>query len=421
MKANINHKNRGRSMKYNAWKAVISFAFLLVLSLVVPRGQQLAYAAPLEDCDLDGYDDATGVPVPWPGYDETKGDTPAGPGTGKVSTASPTPAPSKAPTAAPTATPVPTAAVTVAPTKAPAKEADGSESSNKSSNGTSSNASSDKTSNDISGNSNNNNSSKANSSNIATAGSVAGATGSDTSTGSIASSGENDKGESGSKQANIRNTETTNTNTTSVNTTDTNTAGTGKSNTVEADANITDTKTTDIDAANKDTVNISDQEQTATQPLAGELETILNTKGVLEVKDTSGSLIHAGSSLIITGSGFAGNTNDLELELHSEALSLGTVSTIENGSFELQANIPETLEAGTHHIVVLYQGNEISRQPIQVGPRAADSFLEAISVGFTKENKGFLPGITVLAGLMLLGLVALAGSILIKPRGIKSK
>ena len=51
------------------------------LPLVVPGTTQLAYAAPLEDCDLDGFDDATGAPVPWPGYDETRGDTPAGPGT----------------------------------------------------------------------------------------------------------------------------------------------------------------------------------------------------------------------------------------------------------------------------------------------------------------------------------------------------
>jgi hypothetical protein len=31
-----------------------------------------------EDCDWDGYDDHTGVPVPWPGFDGTRGDTPDG-------------------------------------------------------------------------------------------------------------------------------------------------------------------------------------------------------------------------------------------------------------------------------------------------------------------------------------------------------
>ncbi|MDR0595966.1 MAG: hypothetical protein LBG50_00275 [Clostridiales Family XIII bacterium] len=32
-----------------------------------------------EDCDWDGYDDHTGVKVPWVGFDGTRGDTPAGP------------------------------------------------------------------------------------------------------------------------------------------------------------------------------------------------------------------------------------------------------------------------------------------------------------------------------------------------------
>lgn len=51
------------------------------LALSLPGLIQVAHAAPLEDCDADGFDDATGVAVPWAGYDETRGDTPAGPGT----------------------------------------------------------------------------------------------------------------------------------------------------------------------------------------------------------------------------------------------------------------------------------------------------------------------------------------------------
>lgn len=51
------------------------------LTFAAPGAVHVAHAAPLEDCDGDGFDDATGVPVPWPGYDETHGDTPAGPGT----------------------------------------------------------------------------------------------------------------------------------------------------------------------------------------------------------------------------------------------------------------------------------------------------------------------------------------------------
>jgi len=59
------------------------FIGLLVVPVTMnlPLVIQVAHAAPLEDCDLNGFDDATGVAVPFPGYDETRGDTPAGPGT----------------------------------------------------------------------------------------------------------------------------------------------------------------------------------------------------------------------------------------------------------------------------------------------------------------------------------------------------
>jgi len=50
----------------------------------VPMSVSIAHAddndyTQWEDCDWDGYDDHTGVKVPWPGFDGTKGDTPAGP------------------------------------------------------------------------------------------------------------------------------------------------------------------------------------------------------------------------------------------------------------------------------------------------------------------------------------------------------
>jgi len=66
------------SKKY--FKILFSVALIFTLVVAIPVISINAYAALLEDCDLDGYDDATGVPVPWPGYDETKGDTPSGPG-----------------------------------------------------------------------------------------------------------------------------------------------------------------------------------------------------------------------------------------------------------------------------------------------------------------------------------------------------
>ncbi|MDR1778736.1 MAG: hypothetical protein LBR14_03145 [Clostridiales Family XIII bacterium] len=57
---------------------------LLLASVLVACGVWLALAGTggadayngyLEDCDFDGYDDETGAPVPWYGFDQTKGDT----------------------------------------------------------------------------------------------------------------------------------------------------------------------------------------------------------------------------------------------------------------------------------------------------------------------------------------------------------
>jgi hypothetical protein len=58
------------------------FICLLVVPVTLNLPKIIHYAhADLEDCDGDGKDDVTGVAVPWPGYDESHGDTPAGPGT----------------------------------------------------------------------------------------------------------------------------------------------------------------------------------------------------------------------------------------------------------------------------------------------------------------------------------------------------
>jgi hypothetical protein len=136
---------------------------------------------------------------------------------------------------------------------------------------------------------------------------------------------------------------------------------------------------------------------------ADEIELIINTKGSLKITETTGSIIHAGSSVIISGTGFVGDTHNLEIEIHSEPRQLGVVESSKNGSFEAQVNIPKDLEAGVHNIVVLYQGNEITSQKIEIGPKAADSFLQALSVGFTKDNIGLIPGILILLGLFVLG------------------
>jgi len=76
---------RPHGLATSSWLIRVGLFIGLLAILLVPSVTIHAYrayaAAPLEDCDGDGYDDATGVSVPWPGYDETHGDTAAGPGT----------------------------------------------------------------------------------------------------------------------------------------------------------------------------------------------------------------------------------------------------------------------------------------------------------------------------------------------------
>ncbi len=414
MKITICSNHRYRSIVKNGFKLIFSLALILTWILTIPGGLRAAYAAPpLEDCDLDGFDDATGVPVPWPGYDETKGDTLAGPGTG-----SPVPAatPGDVNSARPTESNVTSdnAGSTASDnnnntlsgnTDSKESGSAGSETSGKTNNGetgkTDSAASGDtndaapeKTGNAASGDKNNAASGKSNSaasgkaSNITTENTDSAASGNSGSialdspsnatpgnTGSIAS-GQADGAKTGSASV----------------------AVTGTSDTQE---NVTQGENIPPEGS-------SDLAVTAnTDPFAEDVEAIINTKGSIEITEASGSIIHAGSSLIISGVGFAGNVNHLELVIQSEARQLGSVTSAENGSFETQISIPGDLEAGSHNVVVLYQGNEIARRQIEVGPKAADSFLQALSVGFTKENKGLLPGLLILAGLFVSGAGAL--------------
>ena len=59
-------------------RKLLPITFTLAVATAVtfstPVFVERAYAAPMEDCDLDGYDDHTGKPVPWRGFDATKGD-----------------------------------------------------------------------------------------------------------------------------------------------------------------------------------------------------------------------------------------------------------------------------------------------------------------------------------------------------------
>ena len=164
-------------------------------------------------------------------------------------------------------------------------------------------------------------------------------------------------------------------------------------------------ESTEVNSGNGGTADEGTSEDAGTS--AADLQSAMNTEGALKITDAAGGIIHAGSPVIISGTGFKSDINKMEIEIQSEPRQLGTVEVSENGSFEAELSIPEDLKAGVHHIVLLYQGKEITRQQIEVGPKAADSFLRAISVGFTKDNKGLIPGLLILSGLFIVGTGAL--------------
>ncbi len=458
--------NAGMRFRKGSYKIIFSFVLMCVLVLTAPGSFHNVYAAPLEDCDLDGFDDATGVPVPWPGYDETKGDTPAGP------------AGSKTPATVPDST-------ASGSTSSEASGKSGGENSDKSSSvkvGDSKAASSGKTDNTKTNNKDANTGKTENAAVTKTNSSVQNKAGKTDSTAgktdsTVSGKTENTKSdntgkaESGKADSAAKNiagkTESGKTGSTASDKED-NTAGSAESgitastasgkadnaavkaesgktdgtaqdttDSAEADsagdasrtapdsakAPVAGTDTTEeisISQSGETEVNTDNVASEASDTLAEELEAVVNAKGSLEIADVSGSLIHAGSPVLISGSGFAGAVGNLELVIQSESRQLGIVESSENGSFEAQFNIPEELKAGVHHIVVLYQGKEITRQEIEIGPKAANSFLQALSVGFTSDNAGLLPGLLILLGLFVSGVVVLALTVLIRPRPKKS-
>lgn len=460
-------RNGSAGMRFmsSSYKIIFSFVLMCVLVLSAPGSFHNVYAAPLEDCDLDGFDDATGVPVPWPGYDETKGDTPDGPAGSKTTAA----------------VPDSTASGT---TNSEVSGKSGSENSDSSSSvktGDSKAVSSGKTDNTKTDNTKTDNTKDANSGKTEngaatkTSSSVqdkAGKTDSSVSGKAETTKSDNTgKAESGKADSaakdNAGETEYSKTGSTASDKEDkaagstesgiTGSTASGKEDNVSIKAESGKTggtaqDTTDSSEADSadgaiseapdsaeaavaganapDETSLGQSEETeentdyvdseASDTLTEELEAVINTKGSLEIFDVSGSLIHAGSPVLISGSGFAGAVDNLEIVIQSESRQLGIVESSETGSFEAQFNIPEELKAGVHHIVVLYQGKEIARQEIEIGPKAANSFLQALSVGFTSDNAGLLPGLMILLGLFISGAVVLALTVLFRPRPKKS-
>ncbi|MGG7462919.1 ParB-like protein [Plantibacter sp. YIM 135347] len=85
-------------------------------------------------------------------------------------------------------------------------------------------------------------------------------------------------------------------------------------------------------------------------------------KGSIQV---TGSL-RAGGSITVTGAGFATSTKGFAVEIHSAPQHIGTADTDAQGRFTLRATIPASTPAGTHSIVVLINGTEVSSSDITI-------------------------------------------------------
>lgn len=447
----IRSKYVSRCLKKNIVKMLLAFIITFTGMLVLPGKSHTVYAAHLEDCDLDGFDDATGVPVPWPGYDETKGDTPDGPGGSKTSGTTSggitgnndsNATSSSGSTKDGTASGTTSTKAEASTSKAADSKTDSAGNNTKSIKG---NVAENTTKDSTEPAAKNKTNSKVNSTSKSTGKNVSDSISSTSSTSTSSSTTSNQPNNAISEKSNSSSGDQDgNTINKSLSTKATGTTGstapdksstataeepgneTTKENTVSGDGSsdaIADSTESEINQENSGVTAESSETNEVELADFSEvfLDSIINTKGILDITETNGSLLHAGSTIIITGAGFKENIENLEIELHSEPQPLGVVNSKEDGSFDLQVSLPENLESGNHQIVVLYQGKEIVRQQIEVGPKPADSFSQALLVGFTSENKGLIPGLAILGGLFVLGVAVIIINELVRLRGAKKQ
>lgn len=367
MRRDIKKGNNIKFLTGIALSAVLTASIIITQPLYVTN----VYAIVYEDCDLDGYDDATGKALPWVGFDGTKGDSiPSGwDGTTYESKGD--------------------------------YEASLNKNSSSDNSSNTQSSSSSKSSGSNSNNSSGSNTSGSSSSPKSSSSSSSKSTSKSSSSGTKSSTSGSNAGSSGKK-----------------------TTSTGSSVSNSEDSQSTENETLDTDTEEETTTTTKSKKKkkkksvtsveettTAIENETVEEQDIINTIGTLDINEVDGSDIHAGSAIVIKGTGFAVNVNDIIIEIHSDnKINLASVNTTEDGSFEVQANIPENLAEGTHEIVLLYQGQEIISQSIEVGPTVADTFLKAFTVGFSTQNKGLIPGLSILVLLAALGAALTVGN-----------
>lgn len=121
--------------------------------------------------------------------------------------------------------------------------------------------------------------------------------------------------------------------------------------------------------------------------------------------------VKPGASVTVSGTGFAPRIEGFALELHSDPVALGQVRTDAQGAFTADVTIPATVPAGEHHVVVLYDGAEVSRSDaITVGDAASDDE-EAAAGADTAHTGDAATPVPDHLGLAILAVLAAGGGV----------
>ena len=120
--------------------------------------------------------------------------------------------------------------------------------------------------------------------------------------------------------------------------------------------------------------------------------------------------VSPGSTVTLSGSGYAPGAT-LDLELHSDPVQLGTVTTDDQGAFTTDVEIPADAPEGDHALVVSSQGTIVSTTPVTlVAPEPAvadDAVSAATETAAAPETVPPLTGLVILVALAAAGVVLL--------------
>jgi len=120
--------------------------------------------------------------------------------------------------------------------------------------------------------------------------------------------------------------------------------------------------------------------------------------------------VSPGSTVTLSGSGYAPGAT-LDLELHSDPVQLGTVTTDDQGAFTTDIEIPADAPEGDHELVVSSQGTVVSTTPVTlVAPEpvvADDAVSAATETAAAPETVPPLTGLVILVALAAAGVVLL--------------